>query len=131
MSYAVLKLIHVSCVVLSIAFFLVRGVWMLGDSPRLGQRWVRTLPHVVDTVLLGSAILLALSLRQYPFVNGWLTAKLLALLSYIGLGTIAIRRGPTKGIRTAAWVAAIGVYAYIVSVALTRQAAPWLALSVP
>ena len=59
--------------------------------------------------------------RQYPFVEPWLTAKLLALLLYIGLGTIALKRGKTKGIRIAAYVGALATFGYIVAVALTRQ----------
>lgn len=126
MLYLALKTIHVSCVVLTINLFLLRGFWMLQDSARLQQRWVRTLPHVIDATLLGSAILLAWTLGQYPGVHAWLTAKVLALLVYIGLGTVAIKRGKTKRLRVAAWLGAIMVFGYIVSVALTRQPLPWL-----
>jgi uncharacterized membrane protein SirB2 len=123
--YLALKTIHVSCVVLTINLFLLRGFWMLQDSARLQQRWVRTLPHVIDATLLGSAILLAWTLGQYPGVHAWLTAKVLALLVYIGLGTVAIKRGKTKRVKVAAWLGAIMVFGYIVSVALTRQPLPW------
>lgn len=126
MLYLVLKTIHVSCVVLTINLFLLRGFWMLQDSARLQQRWVKTLPHVIDATLLSSAILLAWTLGQYPGVHAWLTAKILALLVYIGLGTVAIKRGKTKRIKVVAWLGAIMVFGYIVSVALTRQPLPWL-----
>lgn len=124
MSYLLLKTIHVSCVALTISLFLLRGFWMLQDSARLQQRWVKILPHVIDATLLTSALLLAYRVGQYPFINGWLTAKVIALLLYIGLGTIAIKRGRTKRIRVAAWFGALLVFGYIVSVALTRQAFP-------
>jgi uncharacterized membrane protein SirB2 len=94
---------------------------MLADSPALQRRWVRIVPHLVDTVLLASAIGLALTLRQYPFVDGWLTAKVLALIAYIILGSIALKRGRTKPIRAVAWIAALATFGYIVSVALTRH----------
>ncbi|PWB56540.1 MAG: regulator SirB [Nitrosomonadales bacterium] len=126
MLYLALKTIHVSCVALTISLFLLRGFWMLQDSARLQQRWVKTLPHVIDATLLTSAILLAWTLGQYPGVHAWLTAKVLALLVYIGLGTVAIKRGKTKRIKVAAWLGAIMVFGYIVSVALTRQPLPWL-----
>jgi uncharacterized membrane protein SirB2 len=100
---------------------------MLIDSPWLQQRWVRITPHVIDTVLLASAIGLALILEQYPFVHGWLTAKVLGLIAYIILGSIALKRGRTKPIRAAAWVAALAVFGYIVSVALTRHPLGFLA----
>lgn len=124
MSYYALKLVHVSCAALSISLFVVRGIWMLQGSPRLGHRWVKILPHVIDTVLLTSAILLAILSAQYPGVQDWLTAKIFALLAYIALGTVAIKRGATKSIRGAAWLAAIAVFVYIVSVALSRNPFP-------
>lgn len=122
-----LKYVHVSCVVLSISGYLLRGVWMLCESPQLQKKWVRIVPHLIDTVLLASAVLLALQLRQYPFVQGWLTAKLLALGAYIVVGAIGLKYGRTRKIRIAAWLSAIGIFGYIVLVALTRQALPFVA----
>jgi uncharacterized membrane protein SirB2 len=87
----------------------------------LQQRWVKVVPHVVDTLLLVCAVILVVWSGQYPFVQGWLTAKLLALIAYIVLGTIALKRGKTKSVRIGALVAAALVFAYIVKVALTRQ----------
>ncbi|MDP3440409.1 MAG: SirB2 family protein, partial [Azonexus sp.] len=86
MSYLLLKHLHVTCVVLSGLGFCLRGWWMLRDSPRLSQRLARVAPHVIDSLLLGSAIMMAVLSGQYPFVQGWLTAKFLALLAYILLG---------------------------------------------
>ncbi len=127
MDYLTLKSLHVGCVVVSYALFLLRGIWMIRRPEWLRLRWVRTLPHVVDTVLLGSAVAMALMIRQYPFVAGWLTAKLLALLLYIVLGSIALKRGRTRNQRIAAWFAAQAVFFYIVAVALTRSPLPWTA----
>jgi uncharacterized membrane protein SirB2 len=121
MDYAVLKLVHVACAVLSYAGFFVRGVWMIRDSALLRRRWVRIVPHVNDTVLLAAAIALALMLRQYPFVHGWLTAKVLALAAYIVLGTIALKPGRPKAARVGCWIAAQAVFLYIAAVALTRN----------
>lgn len=127
MVYLTLKSLHVGCVAVSYALFLLRGIWMMRRPERLRLRWVRTLPHVVDTVLLGSAVAMALMIRQYPFVAVWLTAKLLALLLYIVLGSIALKRGRTPNQRIAAWFAAQAVFFYIVAVALTRNPLPWTA----
>jgi uncharacterized membrane protein SirB2 len=121
-NYLALKHLHVTCAVLSGSFFLLRGLWMLTDSPLLQRRWVRVVPHVVDTLLLATALVLVFWSGQYPFVQPWLTAKVLALMAYIVLGTVALKRGRTKGVRTLALVAALAVFAYIVAVALTRQA---------
>lgn len=121
--YETIKLIHVASAMISITGFIVRGLWMLVDSPMLQARWVRIAPHVIDTTLLGSAIYLALTIQQYPGVNTWLSAKVIAVVLYIVLGMIALRRGKTKQIRVMAWVAALATFAYIAAVALTRSAA--------
>jgi uncharacterized membrane protein SirB2 len=118
--YLALKHLHLTTVVLSFALFTLRGIWMLVDSPWRQKRWTRIVPHLIDTILLASAIGLMLVLEQYPFIHGWLTAKVLGLIAYIILGSIALKYGPTKPVRAAAWVAALATFGYIVSVALTH-----------
>ena len=127
MMILLLKHLHVTCVVLSISGFLVRGVWMMQESPWLQKKWVRVAPHVIDTILLVSAILLAIQIQQYPFVQNWLTAKVLALIAYIVVGAVGLKYGRTKKIRVSAWLAAIAIFVYIVLVALTHQALPFVA----
>jgi uncharacterized membrane protein SirB2 len=124
-AYAFVKALHVACAALSIAGFTLRGAWMLADSPRLRQRVVRVAPHVVDTALLASALWLAWFLGEVPFVHGWITAKLLALVAYIALGMVALRHGRSKAVRRVAFAGALAAAAYIVAVALTRDATPW------
>ena len=124
------KWLHVGCAALSIAGFIARGTLMLQGSRLLDTRFVRVAPHVVDTVLLASALWLAWAIGQLPFVQGWVTAKVIALLAYIVLGSVALRRGRTRATRATAFVAALVAAAYIVSVALTRDprgALLWLA----
>ena len=121
-SYIAVKHIHVTCAALSISLFLLRGVLMLRHSAALQQRWLKITPHVVDTLLLASALTMVAWSAQYPFVQSWLTAKVLALLAYIVLGMIALKRGKTARIRLIAFIAALLVFAYIVAVALTKQA---------
>ena len=125
-TYTLVKNLHLGCVVFSGAGFVLRGAWMLRGSPLLAQRWVRVLPHVVDTVLLASAIALAVMLAQYPLVQGWLTAKLVGLVVYIALGTIALKRGRTRAVRLTAFGGALLVFAYIVAVALTKSVLPYV-----
>jgi uncharacterized membrane protein SirB2 len=121
--WASIKGVHIACVVLSAAGFLLRGFWMLRASPLLTSRPARILPHLVDTLLLASALTLAVMSGQYPFVQSWLTAKVLGLVAYIVLGSIALKRGRSRTVRVAALAAAVLCFAYIVSVALTRN--PW------
>lgn len=127
MDYRTLLGVHITCVTLSGAGFALRGFWMLSAPERLKGRWVRILPHVVDTLLLGSAVGLTMTIHQYPLVHAWLTAKVCGLLVYIVLGSVALKRGRTRQIRAAAYAAALASFAYIVSVALTRSPLPGLA----
>lgn len=94
---------------------------MLNASPRLRQRWVKIVPHVNDTVLLLSAVALAVLTHRNPFVEAWLAAKIIGLLLYIMLGFIAFRLGRTRQARVGAWILAQIVFVYIVSVALTKN----------
>lgn len=125
MSYAMLKHLHISCAAISYALFLLRGVWMLRESPIMRQRWVKVVPHATDTLLLASAIALAWTIGQYPFVDGWLTAKIITLLLYIGLGFVALKYGRSKAARLGAWLAAQVVFGYIVLVAVNHDPMPF------
>ncbi len=121
--YWTLRHIHITAVALSLSLFVLRGLWMLADSPRLRQPWARVAPHVIDTVLLASAVALTLIIHQYPFVDAWLTAKVLGLLAYIGLGTVALKRGRRKRVRMTAFLGALLVFGYMVGAALRHS--PW------
>ncbi|MCG7755851.1 MAG: SirB2 family protein [Nitrosomonas sp.] len=121
MSYALLKMIHVSSVILSYSLFFLRGIWLIRDSANLRQRWVKILPHIIDTVLLTSAVFLAMAIQQNPLQDSWLTAKVAGLLLYIALGMVAIRFGKTRRTKIIAWVAAQCVFIYIVLVAVTKS----------
>jgi uncharacterized membrane protein SirB2 len=124
-TYALLKWLHVVCVVASGAGFVARGALMLADSPLQRARFVRIAPHVVDTVLLAAAITMAVLAKLSPLAHPWLAAKIVGLIAYVVLGTIALRRGRTKPARAAAWTAALLVFAWIVGTAL-RHDPLWL-----
>ena len=124
MSYLAIKHLHVTCVTLSISLFFLRGVWSMRASPIMQQRWVKIAPHIIDTLLLGSALTLAWLSHQWPFQQTWLTAKVFGLLAYIILGSIALKRGKTRQIRLVAWLMALATVGYIVAVALTRDSSP-------
>ncbi len=126
-AYLFAKGLHVACVALSLTGFAARGGLMLSGSPLLQARFVRIAPHVVDTVLLASALWLCWLLGQYPFVQPWLTAKVVGLLFYIGLGAVALRRARSRPVRLAAFVGALAAAAYIVSVAMSRDPLGFLA----
>ncbi len=119
--FPVFKFIHKTTVLLTIVSFAVRGVWMMRNSPLLDTRSARVLPHINDTLLLVSAVSTAALLSQYPFVDAWLTAKALGLISYILLGAIALTYGPTRFIRISAYCGALLSFIYVVTVAFTKN----------
>jgi uncharacterized membrane protein SirB2 len=119
--YAAVKLVHVAAVAMSFGLFFLRGVWMMLESPRQRPRWVRVVPHLNDTALLAAGIWLAFELRLAPGASPWLTAKLVALPLYIGLGMLALRPGWSKQTRIVAWLAALAVFGYIAAVAITHS----------
>lgn len=121
MNYLAIKHMHMTFAALSGALFFIRGIWMLRDSPLLHRRWINRSSYVIDTVLLASALTMVFWSAQYPFVQSWLTVKVLAVLAYIVAGAVALKRGKTKPVRTGALVVALLLFAYIVKVALTKQ----------
>ena len=98
---------------------------MLAGSRLANHRIVRYLSYVIDTTLLASALMLVAMLHQYPFVQPWLTVKVLMLVVYIVLGMFALRRGRTRARRAAYFAAALAVFAFIVSVAVTHDPRGW------
>jgi len=92
-------------------------------------RNLRRLSYAIDTTLLAAALLLASIIHQWPFVQPWLTTKVLLMLAYIALGLIALRLGKTRPVRLACFVAALIVYSFIISVALTHDSRGFLALT--
>lgn len=122
-AYLAVKYLHVTCVAISGSGFLIRGLLMLRDSPLLQRRWMKILPHLNDTALLAAALTLTLLTGQYPFVDAWVTAKVFGLIVYIILGSLALKGFATKPLRLASWLAALAVFGYVISVALSRS--PW------
>ncbi len=127
MDYAILRSLHIATVHATLILFLLRSFWMLTDSPRLQARWIRVVPHVNDSLLLFAAIAMLVVGGWNPLAQPWLPAKIIGLLAYIGLGTMALKRGKTKAIRVKALIAALGIFGYIVAVAITKQVVPGMA----
>ena len=126
-AYSIVKIIHLTSIVLSFSGFFIRGLWMLQGSAKLQQRWVKTAPHIIDTVLLASAIFLAVQMRISPLEHAWLMAKIIGLLVYIGVGMVALRFGRNRNERLLAWLLGLLTFSYIVSVALSKSVMGWFA----
>lgn len=116
-----LKAFHIALAYLTVAGFVIRGVWALTDSPLRQEKWVRIAPHVVDTLLLTLGVIMAIHLSISPF-SGWLAAKLVGLLLYIGFGVVTMRAG-NRRVQLFGFVAALVSVLYIFAVAVTRS--PW------
>ncbi len=121
MDYLTVKHFHMLCAASSGGLFILRGIWMLRDSSLLQARWSKIAPHLIDTLLLSSALVMVIWSHQYPFVQPWLNAKLLALGGYILLENITLKHGKTKSVRVGAFISALLVFTYIGAVAMTKQ----------
>jgi uncharacterized membrane protein SirB2 len=125
--YTTIKLLHQLAVALSGLGFFVRGIASLRGAQWTQSRIAKTLPHVVDTVLLLSAVTMAAMMRINPAHAPWLLAKILGLLLYIGLGMVAMRPRFGRNTRATAWVLALVVLAWIVSIAVLKDPYGFLA----
>src|SRR4051812_47615162 len=127
--YPDIKWVHICAVIASGSLFMLRGAGVLA-----GARWpmwapLRYLTYSIDTVLLTAALMLVTILHQYPFVQAWLTVKVLLLVVYIVLGSFALRRARTRQSRAILYLTALAVYLFIASVARAHDplgALSWL-----
>lgn len=113
--------IHIASAIVSIVGFVWRWQLALRSSSVLQNKAVKILPHIIDTILLGSGIWLCVLIDEYPFVESWLTAKLILLVVYIGLGTIAIKRAKNNRQRLISGILAIVVFAAIAVIAYSSH----------
>jgi uncharacterized membrane protein SirB2 len=119
--YLYVKQFHVFSVLSSIALFMFRGGLMFAGSRLLFHPLVKFSPHVVDTLLLTSALWLMSLAHQYPFVQDWLTVKVVLLVVYIVLGSFALKRGRSKFQRGVFFASALLVILFMLTVARTHQ----------
>ena len=119
-AYVPLLILHMSLAVASPVLFSVRA-WRSIRGLDPAQGWLKVTPHVVDTFLLLAGLGLATMIGQYPFVNGWLTAKVIALVAYIGVGHAAVRRARARRAKVSAWLIGLAIVFYIYGVAVTKD----------
>lgn len=124
--YLPLKHLHLTCITLSLILFVTRFYWRKQNSSMLQKKWVKILPHTIDTILLASAIGMAIIASINPFEQTWLAAKILALLAYIFAGTFAIKRASSPQAQNLSFVIALTCFAYILMVAFSKQVLPWM-----
>lgn len=123
--YSELKLVHMGAALSSGAFFFLRAL-----AVQFGARWpLAAIPsyvsYTIDTVLLTAALMLWTMLPGAMFANGWLATKLVLVVAYIVLGSLAVRRGRTAMLRRACFVAATIVFALIYGIARAHDPRGW------
>jgi len=119
--YMMFKHLHLTFIAISVVLFVVRFVWRLRDSEKLNQRWVKIVPHVNDTLLLLSALMLMLQINQYPLQTPWLTDKLIGLFGYIFAGLVTLK-ARSRALQVTGFVVAIGWLLFLLHVAISKQA---------
>ena len=119
--YLPIKHIHLSLVAFSVLFFIVRAGLMFANKPIHQKKWAKMTSRTVDTFLLISALTLCSIIGQYPFVDGWITEKLIAVIAYIILAYIALYRSTTTKSRLLTIVGAIGWVAIAGKLAILKQ----------
>ncbi|GAA0469194.1 MULTISPECIES: SirB2 family protein [Tatumella] len=121
--FTVIKSIHIFTAIVSVLLFTGRFYWKTAGSAMMQRRWVKITPHINDTLLLLTGIMLVLITRYYPFTadGSWLTEKLMAVILYIGFGFVAFgRRNFSPFIRGIAFCAALLMLVIIVFLAINR-----------
>ena len=121
--YPQLRNLHLACIVVSIALFVLRHVLNLRGINWRKSRALRIMPHVVDGLLLASGIVLCVAIAQYPFSHSWLTVKLVALVGYILLASQALKAGRSLVARRVAFMAAVALFGFMATVARTHSPA--------
>ena len=122
-TFLAVKYLHIATVAISISLFVLRYWWQYRDSPLRLQRWVRIAPHLNDTILLLTGVVLVIWTRYYPFTahGAWLTEKLFGVIIYIVLGFIAPGKGKRRQQpRWFAFVLALVVLYIILKLAITQ-----------
>ncbi|AKL12266.1 TPA: SirB family protein [Kluyvera intermedia] len=123
-AYTFLISLHLTTVILTISLFVLRYWWNFTGNPRVQARWMRIVPHAVDTLLLLSGLGLIVVTRYIPFTaNGaWLTEKLFGVIIYIVLGFIALGRHRPRSQQTGfiAFLLGLVVLYIIIKLATTK-----------
>lgn len=124
MPWVLLKQLHVALAVLTACSFCLRGLWMLARSAHSNASWTRWLPHLVDSLLLLTGVAMAIGLSISPLAHPWLAIKIAAIVVYIAIGSVALKRGRSYRQRAVAFVLSLMVLTYVFAVALSHD--PWV-----
>ncbi|WP_448550353.1 SirB2 family protein [Thalassotalea fusca] len=116
----IFKHLHMTAALLSVLLFTLRFAWTLVGSEQLNKKWVKILPHVIDTCLLIFGLVLMMKLALNPFEQLWLGEKLLAVIAYIFTGYYALKLARTRMMQVVGFVGALGWVVLVVKLAMTK-----------
>jgi uncharacterized membrane protein SirB2 len=119
--------LHIALVSASVSLFAARGLGVLAGQAWPMRGWARGLAPVIDSLLLLAGGTLWWLRQLNPTQDHWLLVKLLLLIAYIGLGSMALRRAPTRAARTLCFAAALVVVGSMVGIAWRHHPLGWWA----
>jgi uncharacterized membrane protein SirB2 len=119
--YPHIKTAHVALVAASGLLFALRGAAVLAGHAWPLRAALRLSSVAIDSALLVAGVVLWSLLELHPLRDPWLGTKLLLLLLYIVLGSLALKRARTQRGRVLAYAAALACYLCMASVALAHH----------
>ena len=122
--YVWIKHLHVLTAAISITLFVLRFYWKWRGAAIMQQRWIKIAPHLNDTILFVTGIVLISLTQFYPFTvqGAWMTEKLIGVIIYIGLGHVALgKRARNQMVRATAFMLAMICVYFIVILAVNKM----------
>ena len=119
--YSEIRAVHIAAVLASVSLFALRGIGLFSGASWPKATPVKLLSYTIDTVLLTAALMLTTIVQQYPFIDAWLTVKVVLLVVYIAMGILAFRGPFSERTRMMFWAGALLVFGYIFFVARTHD----------
>ncbi|ELR63426.1 Protein sirB2 [Photobacterium marinum] len=120
--YAAFKHLHMTAIALSVLLFVARYLMVMANSSLIEKKFLKVTPHVVDTLVLLTGIVLIFMTGFMPFTESgsWLTQKLSCVLAYIALGYFTLHHGKNKVFKTFAFLGSLGWVMAAAKIAVTK-----------
>ena len=117
----ILKNIHMSLAAISVALFCLRFALLMTNANLLKNRWLKVVPHIIDTVLLLIGLVMMVKLALYPGQVDWMSEKLIAVVAYIFTGYYTLKLARNNMMRIFGFLGALGWIILVARIAMTKQ----------
>lgn len=121
MSFIALKHMHVTLVAISVVLFMLRFFWVTIGAGIARQKWVKIVPHIIDTALLLSIVGMLIHWQMWPWETPWLINKVIGLVGYILFGLVAMK-ATASWLRYVGFVGALSWIMFLMHIAFSKQA---------